>query len=138
MNATKEGNMQHFGTKTFESPRLIYRQFMLDDYEDMFRNWAADPDVQLEYGEPVYTSITQTRDLLRKYTEDVIEGASFSFKKGLIYGILGRNGAGKTTLFNCISGNLDMDGGDISLEEDGKKRTLKYHDIGMVSALQEV
>ena len=35
--------------------------------------------------------------------KQVLNGASFQFEKGKIYGLLGRNGAGKTTLFNCIS-----------------------------------
>ncbi|MBR4626711.1 MAG: GNAT family N-acetyltransferase [Ruminococcus sp.] len=35
----------------------------------MLRNWAADPDIQTEYGEPVYTDINQVRELLRDYTQ---------------------------------------------------------------------
>lgn len=34
----------------------------------MLRNWAADPDIQNEYGEPVYSDITQVSELLREYT----------------------------------------------------------------------
>ena len=32
-------------------------------------NWASDPDIQTEYGEPVYSNIAQVRTLLREYTE---------------------------------------------------------------------
>lgn len=49
----------------------------------------------------------------------IIEAADFTFEKGKIYGLLGRNGAGKTTLFNCISRNLILDEGTISIERDG-------------------
>lgn len=59
--------MQHFGTKTFETARLICRQFISEDYEDMFKNWAANPNIQFEYGEPVYTSFSQVQDLLAEY-----------------------------------------------------------------------
>ena len=53
----------------FESERLICRPFRMSDAEDMLRNWAADPDIQTEYGEPVYTDIHQVTGLLKEYTE---------------------------------------------------------------------
>lgn len=62
--------MQHFGTKTFETSRLICRQFILEDCEDMFNNWASNPHIQFEYGESVYTNIVQVKDLLIKYIEN--------------------------------------------------------------------
>ncbi|NMA91726.1 MAG: ABC transporter ATP-binding protein [Firmicutes bacterium] len=48
--------------------------------------------------------------------KQVLKGAGFTFDKGRLYALLGRNGAGKTTLFNCISGNLEFEGGSITLE----------------------
>ena len=59
--------MQHTGTVPFETQRLICRRFMAGDDEDMLRNWAADPEIQLEYGEPVYEDAEQVRGLLEKY-----------------------------------------------------------------------
>jgi len=53
---------------SFETERLICRPFSDSDAEDMLRNWAADPDIQNEYGEPVYSDITQVSELLREYT----------------------------------------------------------------------
>lgn len=61
--------MQHIGTISFETSRLICRRFNSEDYEDMFRNWAANPNIQYEYGEPVYTDISQVKNLLAKYIE---------------------------------------------------------------------
>lgn len=61
--------MQHFGTKTFETARLICRQFIPEDYKDMFKNWAADPDIQCEYGKPVYCTVSQVKDLLAQYID---------------------------------------------------------------------
>ena len=61
--------MQHFGTRTFETKRLICRQFISEDYEDMFKNWAANPNIQMEYGEPVYSTISQVKDLLAQYID---------------------------------------------------------------------
>ena len=63
----------------------------------------------------------------------MLSGASFTFEKGRIYGLLGRNGAGKTTLFNCINDDLDIDGGRFFLmNDDGSQQTLTSDDIGYV------
>ena len=61
--------MNHVGTKPFETERLICRPFMAGDHEDMFRNWAADPKIQIEYGEPVYRTVPEVKKLLAKYIE---------------------------------------------------------------------
>lgn len=61
--------MKHLGTKSFETDRLICRQFISSDCDDMFENWASDPDIQLEYGEPVYSDISQVKDLLAQYID---------------------------------------------------------------------
>lgn len=62
--------------------------------------------------------------------KQVLKGASFSFEKGKIYGLLGRNGAGKTTLFNCISNELDSDEGKITLVDEENELELDYDKIG--------
>ncbi|MDU4327220.1 MULTISPECIES: ABC transporter ATP-binding protein [unclassified Clostridium] len=57
----------------------------------------------------------------------------FIFEKGKIYGLLGRNGAGKTTLFNCISEELSLDTGNISLINDNNlEESLDSSNIGYV------
>ena len=67
----------------------------------------------------------------KKFEEkEVLKGASFTFEKGKIYGLLGRNGAGKTTLFNCISHEIDFDGGSVSLEENGENRPVNFDMMG--------
>ena len=37
--------MNHLGTKTLETERLILRPFVWEDREAMFRNWESDPEV---------------------------------------------------------------------------------------------
>ena len=37
--------MEHKGTAQLETERLILRKFRINDAEDMFNNWAADPEV---------------------------------------------------------------------------------------------
>lgn len=66
-------------------------------------------------------------------TKEVLKGASFTFKQGKIYGLLGRNGSGKTTLFNCLASEFPADSGTVSLmDEYGKTSTPKQGDIGYV------
>ena len=65
--------------------------------------------------------------------KQVLKGASFTFRKGRMYGLLGRNGAGKTTLMNCLSGELAADGGTaLFTGDDGAARPLGEDDVGYV------
>ena len=57
----------HIGTQTIETERLVLRKFKVGDAVDMFNNWASNPKIQLEYGEPVYSSKEQVQELLDKW-----------------------------------------------------------------------
>ena len=70
-------------------------------------------------------------DIFKKFGEkDVLKGASFTFEKGKIYGLLGRNGAGKTTLFNCISGDLRYENGSVSITDEYGTDVTESREIG--------
>ena len=63
----------------------------------------------------------------------VLRDCSFTFEKGKIYGLLGRNGAGKTTLFNCLTDEVEPDGGEALLVgADGERRPLRPDEVGYV------
>ncbi|WP_133016662.1 ATP-binding cassette domain-containing protein [Clostridium cuniculi] len=63
----------------------------------------------------------------------ILNSIDFTFEKGKIYGLLGRNGAGKTTLFNCISEELSLDSGNISLiNTEGLEENIDSSNIGYV------
>lgn len=54
-------------TTEVNTERLLLRRFEASDAESVFRNWAADPDVQLNYGEPVYDTLEKTSALIDSY-----------------------------------------------------------------------
>lgn len=65
--------------------------------------------------------------------KEVLKDCSFTFEKGKIYGLLGRNGAGKTTLFNCLTDEVQPDGGSaVIIAENGVKQELAPDQIGYV------
>lgn len=74
------------------------------------------------------------KDIEKSFSsKKVLNNASFTFEKGHIYGLLGRNGAGKTTLFNCISEEIELDNGSVSLVDDsGNALKLDHSKIGYV------
>lgn len=55
------------GTQQIESDRLILRRFKKTDATDMLRYWISIPDVQKNYGEPVYNSLVEVEVLLDKW-----------------------------------------------------------------------
>ncbi|MBE5966080.1 MAG: GNAT family N-acetyltransferase [Lachnospiraceae bacterium] len=61
--------MQHSGTKTIETERLILRQFRLEDAEDMYKNWASDDAVTRYLTWPTHGSVETSREVLRIWTE---------------------------------------------------------------------
>ena len=62
--------------------------------------------------------LLETDGLVKTYDgRRVVDGASFSIKRGEIVGLLGPNGAGKTTIFYMIVGIVPPDGGRIDFDQ---------------------
>ena len=59
--------MKNAGTQIIETERLVLRRFEYSDCDSVLRNWAADESVQLQYGEPVYSTKEEVNGLLDKY-----------------------------------------------------------------------
>lgn len=70
--------------------------------------------------------------------KEVLKNINFTFKKGKIYGLLGRNGAGKTTLFNLLNEDLKEDAGFFYLKDKDGKRKLSNQEIGYVVSTPNV
>ena len=56
--------MNHLGTKTIETERLILRKFTIEDAPAMYANWASDPEVTKYLTWQPHRSLTDTRAIL--------------------------------------------------------------------------
>ena len=57
--------MQHLGTKTLETDRLVLRRFCREDAQAMYDNWARDPEVTKFLSWPCYKSIEDAHSILK-------------------------------------------------------------------------
>jgi len=62
--------MNHQGTKTLETERLILRKFDLNDSEAMYRNWASDPEVTKYLTWETYQSVSEADSILAMWAKD--------------------------------------------------------------------
>ena len=42
-----------------------------------------------------------------------VDGATVTFQEGKVNGLIGPNGSGKTTFFNCVTGMIKPDSGEV-------------------------
>ena len=59
--------MNKTGTQRLETQRLILRRFEIEDADDMYNNWASDPEVTRYLTWPVHSSVEVTRSLLTEW-----------------------------------------------------------------------
>ena len=89
-------------------------------------------------------SYVEIKDVVKEYktgeiTIKAADGMNFSIEKGEFVVIVGPSGAGKTTVLNILggmdkltSGNVIVDGKDISRYSNRELTTYRRHDIGFV------
>ena len=71
--------MNSTGTQRIETHRLILRPFRAEDAEDMFRNWASDPEVTRFLTWPPHSSIDVTRRVLEDWISRYGDGKFFNW-----------------------------------------------------------
>ncbi len=59
--------MNHKGTVTLETKRLILRRFELDDAEAMYHNWANDPKVTKYLTWPPHTDVSVSKAVINSW-----------------------------------------------------------------------
>ena len=77
--------MNKTGTQRIETRRLILRRFKLEDADDMYHNWASDPEVTRYLTWPVHSSVAVSRSLLAdwisRYKEDTYFNWAIEYKE---------------------------------------------------------
>ena len=71
--------MNRTGTRTIETHRLILRPFRMEDAEDMFANWASDPEVTRFLTWPAHASADITRSVLSGWIDRYTDGSFFNW-----------------------------------------------------------
>lgn len=71
--------MNKTGTRVIETERLILRPFTVDDAEDMYRNWASDPEVTKYLTWPAHPDAELTRALLKDWVSRYEAGDFFNW-----------------------------------------------------------
>ena len=70
--------MNKTGTQRIETERLILRRFRLEDAEDMYANWASDPEVTRFLTWPAHSSVDVTKALLEDWVPRYEDGGYFN------------------------------------------------------------
>ena len=71
--------MNKTGTQTLETHRLILRPFKIEDADEMFNNWASDPEVTRFLTWPAHSSVDITRMVLNDWISHYEDGAYFNW-----------------------------------------------------------
>lgn len=61
--------LNHKGTLTIDTPRLILRKAQLEDAEMMFRNWASNPEVTKYLTWPPHESAEVTKEIIANWVK---------------------------------------------------------------------
>ena len=71
--------MNHQGTKTIETKRLILRRFTMEDGPAMYHNWASDPEVTRFLTWPTHSSEEVSRQVLLDWTAQYEDKAFYQW-----------------------------------------------------------
>ena len=71
--------MNKTGTQKIETDRLILRRFVIEDAEDMYANWASDPEVTKYLTWPLHTSVEVTKEILADWLPKYEDGQYFNW-----------------------------------------------------------
>ena len=71
--------MERTGTQTLETRRLLLRRFRTEDAEDMFANWASDPEVTRFLTWPAHQSADVSRRVIESWVSRYDDGGYFNW-----------------------------------------------------------
>ena len=71
--------MNKKGTQRLETERMILRPFVMADAEDMYRNWASDPEVTKFLTWPTHASVEISKMVLNDWVPRYEDGGYFNW-----------------------------------------------------------
>jgi branched-chain amino acid transport system ATP-binding protein len=86
-------------------------------------------------------AILQLRDVVKRFGGlTAVDAVSFSVQRGQIKALIGPNGAGKTTVFNCITGVLSIEDGEIRVNDQSATTLPSYRvaALGVARTFQHI
>lgn len=72
--------MKQLGTITLETDNLILRKFKIEDAEDMFNNWASDPECNKYVSYPLHQSIEETKEIVQMMIDEADDGYNWAIE----------------------------------------------------------
>ena len=67
--------MNNLGTVQLETERLILRKFTHEDAEQMFSNWASDPEVTKYTSWDCHKNVEETKEIIKKWIDSYKENS---------------------------------------------------------------
>ena len=74
-----EKNMENKGTVRIETPRLILRQFTMNDTDAAFRNWESDDKVTEYLRWTTMHSISETENVMREWVDNYADKSFYQW-----------------------------------------------------------
>lgn len=71
--------MNKAGTQRIETHRLVLRQYRIEDAEDVFNNWASDPEVTRYLTWPTHKDISTTQAVINSWIPCYEDGGYFNW-----------------------------------------------------------
>lgn len=71
--------MNHLGTVTLETDRLKLRQFIIEDAQDMFNNWAKDEEVTKYLTWPAHKNVDDSQKYIELLTDEYKKLCSYDW-----------------------------------------------------------
>ena len=86
--------MNKAGTQKIETRRLVLRRYRIEDAEDVFSNWASDPEVTRYLTWPTHENISITRTVINSWIPCYEDGGYFNWiiewkETGRVIGTIG-------------------------------------------------